>query len=176
VKHLILLLSIVFLQSCASREWKENVLDACINDYQRHSYFVSLQVRTETGVVRCLVRTGYLFLYFKHRQGLNEKEYANLAKSIIKDDRIVEVSADDRERYNFVMIYECDETKGELEKKDTDYILDKYFNKVGDWYLFKGAATAELKNEIIDVLFERHVIVTTGDEAGVLVVPGWQFR
>lgn len=126
-------------------------------------------------MVRCLVRTGYLFLYFKDRQGLNEKEYASLAKSIIKEDRTLEVSAADQKKYNFIMLSECDEVTQET-KKGTNYLLDKYFDKKDDWYLFKGAATQETKYGIIDALFQRHVIVTTGDESGDLMVPGWQFR
>lgn len=175
MKYLVFSLSIVLFQSCASERWKEKVLDACVNDFQRHSYFISLKVKTDSAVVRCLVRTGYLFLYFRDRQALNEQEYARLAKSVIKEDRMLEVSAADRRKYNFIMIYECDEITQDI-KKGTDYILEKYFKKDGDWHLFKGAATQETKYGIINALFERHVIVTTGDESGTLMVPGWQFR
>jgi hypothetical protein len=173
--YIAFLLSLVLFQSCTSERWKEKVLDACVNDYQRHSYFISLKVKTDSAVVRCLVRTGYLFLYFRHQQGLDEKGYATLAKSIIKKDSLLEVNAEDRKRYGFTIIYGCDEITQEL-KKGTACILETYFYKKDDWYLFKGAVTNETKNGIIDALFKQHVIVTTGDESGDLMVPGWQFR
>ncbi len=175
MRYCVLFLCLFFFQSCAPEQWKEKVLDACVNDYQRHSYFISLQVKTDSAVVRCLVRAGYLFLHFKDQQGLNEKEYATLAKSIIRKDSILTLSANDRKRFNFIMLYGCDEITQEV-KKDTDYILEKYFDKKDDWFVFKGAATQETKYGIIDALFRRHVIVTTGDEGGSLMVPAWQFR
>lgn len=119
MKYCVLFLCLALFQSCASEKWKDKVLDACVNDFQRHSYFISLKVKTDSAVVRCLVRTGYLFLYFKDRQGLNEGQYASLAKSIIKEDRTLEVSTADQKKYNFIMLYGCDEVTQEV-KKGTD--------------------------------------------------------
>ena len=80
-------LPVFFFQSCAPEQWKEKVLDTCVNDFQRHSYFISLQVKTDSAVVRCLVRTGYLFLYFKDHQGVN-------AENRIRNDMDVQLRSD----------------------------------------------------------------------------------
>ncbi|WP_146217467.1 hypothetical protein [Chitinophaga sp. S165] len=175
MKYIVVILCAVLFQSCLSGKWKEKVLNACVNDYQRHSYFISLKVRTDSAVVRCIVRNGNLFLYFNDRQGLNESQYASLAKEIIKEDRVIAVSAADRKRYDFAILYGCEEINQELEK-GTEYILGKYFRRWRNWYTFKGAVTNETENGIINALFERHVIVTTGDESGSLMLPDWQFK
>lgn len=169
------LLSVLFF-SCSSDSYNEKALNKILSDFDRHSYFIGLMVKSGSSTSPYVVENSDLYSCYKEKDGLTEKSYAKRMKSIIRNNKVVEIDSTDLIKFGFLRVNPSCTVAADMEG-DTSLILHKYFRKLTSTYrVNETVISTDQWNGIIYALFRKEVFTKTVDESGMLYVPDGQFE
>lgn len=83
MKYTKLFLLAMLLFSCRSDSYDEKSLQRVLNDFDRHSYFVGLTVKSGSSTSPYVIENSDLYSYYEKKDGLTERSYTNHMRSII---------------------------------------------------------------------------------------------
>lgn len=170
-----ILFILLIFASCSSDSYNKKALQRVLSDFDRHSYYIGLTVRSGSSTSTYVVENSDLYSYYREKDGLTEKSYARRMKSVISNNKVVEIDSTDLKEYGFLRVYPSSTVAADMEG-DTSLILSKYFERPTSTYLINTTVDADLWNEIIYTLFKKGVFTKTEDESGMLYVPNEQFE
>ena len=168
------LLSVLFF-SCRSSLYKGEALNKILSDFDRHSYFIGLMVKSGAFTSPYVIENRRLCRYYQEKECLTEKTYVKRMKSIIRNNKVVEIDSADLIKFGFLRVNPSNTIAADMEG-DTSLILHKYFRKRTSTYrVNETVISTDQWNAIIYALFRKRIFTKTADESGMLYVPDEQF-
>ncbi|SIO55571.1 hypothetical protein [Chitinophaga niabensis] len=158
---------LLFLNNCNNTAGKAEVLATVLKGFGRHSYFVSVKVKDGNQYV---ITNTELYLYFKQKEGFDEKRYQSYMMSVLSNASILTVDTTFLAKFQFNKVDRMEEIV------DAAIIFRRYFNKTPENYWLKDGVSDRKKVYLINALFDKNIVSRIDDESGSLIVPYWQFK
>ena len=151
----------IILSSCSMN--KITFFDKVSNDFDRYSYFVSIQMNTTGAKEVFIIENDDLYNYLSQKLKINKEQYKKLLQ-----DKLINNSTLDIENpsSNFIKVPNIINVENNA-KKGVDEFLEIYFdnNKV-----IKDNILNDERTAIIQKLFEWEIASKIDDETGYLII------
>ncbi|MBI3141718.1 MAG: hypothetical protein HYZ16_02700, partial [Bacteroidetes bacterium] len=157
----LLLFAILF--SCTQKDTM--FLDKVLNDFDRYSYFVAVELESTDYKGRVIIENDDLYYYFEQSQSLNRSAYKDMMFNKLRSDEPLDIESADLERWNFYKIPSIPSVVQTAEKGVEEFIKT-YF----DGRVLKDGITDDERTVIIAKLYEWEIPSKIDDETGYLVI------
>lgn len=157
------LLLALILSSCTMN--KDTLFyDKVTNDFDRYSYFLSIQLQSSNGKDKFIIENDDLYNYLQQSQNIEKVQY----KKVIKDKLInrLPLEISNNPTSNFIKVPEIESVNANA-KKGIDEFIKIYFENEK---VLKDGVTDNERTAIIQKLFEWEIASKIDDETGYLVL------
>jgi hypothetical protein len=140
-------------------------LNKILKDFDNYSYFVAIDVSSESFRGRTIIQNNDLFYYFEQTKGLNKEMYIDTMLMMFQENNPLKTENLDFEKWTFIKVRPIASIT-ESAKKGTDEFIKAYF----DGKVLKDGISDDERTAIINQLFEWKIASYIDDETGYLVV------
>lgn len=159
-------LLILLIFSCTTyHEMDKNFIDKVLSDYDEHSFFVSIKIRSNGQTQMNLIENDELFHFFKLKKDFNEEEYKKYMSDVLFQDLAINITGEELEEVGFKKVIKIKEVD-DASKKGKDFFIKKYFK---ERVLIEVDSEYE-RNYIIQKLFEWEIPTKIDDETGHIIL------
>lgn len=153
----------LLLSSCAMNK-DTSFYQKITNDFDRYSYFVSIELRSSNYNGIIIIENDDLFNYLQTTQKIDKEKYKEMIKEKLVNHSSLEIT--NTTKFNFIEVKEI-QTVNVNAKKGVDEFIKKYFD---NGKVLKDGITDDERTAIIQKLFEWKIPTKIDDETGYLVM------
>jgi hypothetical protein len=138
--------------------------DKVTNDFDRYSYFLSIQLQSSNGKGRFIIENDDLYNYLQQSRKIDKEQYKKMIKDKLMNRLPLEIN--NNPTSNFIKIPEIESVNAST-KKGIDEFIEIYFENEK---VLKDGVTDNERTVIIQKLFEWGIMSKIDDETGYLIL------
>lgn len=150
------LILLIFV-SCKNDFYNDDSLHLVLSDFDRHSYYIGLTVKSGASTSTFIIDNTSLYRYYEEKDGFTKNQYESFIKSKIRRNSILEIDSSDLGNFGFHRV-DPSHTIADDIAADTSIILSKYFERPNGIYVVDSAVNVDHWNEIAFLLFKKGVL------------------
>lgn len=154
----------LILSSCTMNK-DTSFYQKVINDFDRYSYFISIELHTSNYNGKVIIENDDLYNYLQQTHKIDKEKYKTMIKEKLLNHLSLELSNNNQSQSNFIKVPEI-ESVNTIAKKGIDEFIKTYF----DGKVLKDGVTDDERTVIIQKLFEWEVASKIDDETGYLIL------
>ncbi|MDR2037079.1 MAG: hypothetical protein LBQ60_04070 [Bacteroidales bacterium] len=143
----------------------EEFIKKIISDFDRYSFFVSIEVESPEYRGRVIIENDDLYHYYNQTQNIDKKKYQEIMHRMLQKELTLKIKNEDFNRFNFFKVLN-DATIIANTQKGVDNFIKVYFNG----RVLKDDITDNERYAIINQLYHFNVLSKIDDETGYLVL------
>lgn len=155
----------LILSSCTMNK-DTSFYQKVINDFDRYSYFISIEVHSEKYNGKFIIENDDLYSYLQQTQKIDREKYKAIIKEKLINHSSLELSNSTQSQSNFIKVPEIESVNANA-KKGTDEFIKIYFD---NGKVLKDGITDDERTAVIQKLFEWEVASKIDDETGYLIL------
>lgn len=161
MKYLACLLLLTLSSSMENKKFIKEV----ISNFDRYSYFVSMEVESPEYKGKVIIENKDLYNYYNQTQNIDKKKYQETMYRLLKTKSTLKIKKEDFKKFNFLIIYN-DTAIISNTRMGVDSFIKTYFNG----RVLKDNITDKERNIIISKLYDFNIVSKIDDETGYLVI------
>lgn len=139
--------------------------DKVLNDFNRYSYFVAVDIKSTTFNGPVIIENDDLFFYLNQTEGVDKNQFKVKVKEKLVNHSAIDIGNSDLTKWDFIKITEI-QSINNISAKGADEFIKTYFD--GD--VLKDGVTDNERAAIIYQLFKWEISSKLDDETGYLVI------
>lgn len=157
---------LLFVLSISGTPKDSVFINKVLTDFRRHSYFLSLNIKSTEYNGRIVIENDELYYYFRMNQQINKQEYKELIINVLKGDSSLKIKDANLKKWHFKKSPVIESVE-ENAKKGINEFINVYFN---DRLVLRNGLTDEVRFAVISQLFEWRIPACVDDQSGYLYI------
>jgi len=145
------------------RKTDKNFADLVLNNFTRHSRFLSFDVASNEYSGKVIIENKHLFGFLQNVKSFNKEQYQSFMKDALLNKNVIKL---EKLNSDFIKIESVEKVES-LAAKGAQEFVKHYFSESG---VLEQRLHEDEKNAVIAKLFEWKIIAVIDDETGALII------